>query len=183
MKPPKIPDDPDFTAEMSDVRPLQNRSGRVSAQSTAPIMINPDRSRPIPRRPLHGTGASEMDSATLKHLKAGKIRPQARLDLHGYRADAARAAVIDFVTSAAARGLRCVLVVTGKGGAGTEAQSNQPWGTEGRSAPGVLRRSLPEWAAATPLDGLVLRASAAAPEDGGSGAYYLYLRRTHNKNT
>ena len=59
-------------------------------------------------------------------------------------------------------GKRCILVITGKGSLETG---------------GVLRRMVPLWINQSPLRGVVIAIEKAIPRDGGSGAYYLLLRR------
>ncbi len=72
---------------------------------------------------------------------------RARLDLHGYDQDRARAALHGFISRAHADGARAVLVVTGKG----------------RLGDGVLRRRVPEWLAEAPSRPLVAGLSAGRP--------------------
>lgn len=85
----------------------------------------------------------------------------ARLDLHGYDQDQARAALHGFISRAHADGARAVLVVTGKG----------------RLGDGVLRRRVPEWLAEAPSRPLVAGLSAADRRHGGEGALYVALKR------
>ena len=82
------------------------------------------------------------------------------MDLHGCRAQDAHGAVQAFLAQAMAEGLRCVAIVTGKGGGG-----------EG----GVLRRELPHWLNAPSLRPLLL--GAAHPHHSNPGAVHLLLRR------
>ena len=42
---------------------------------------------------------------------------------------------------------------------------------------GVLKWHVPEWLKRPPLSGLVLALAEARPADGGSGAFYVLLRR------
>ncbi|MCW8922461.1 MAG: Smr/MutS family protein, partial [Gammaproteobacteria bacterium] len=52
---------------------------------------------------------------TLKKLRKGKFHINNSIDLHGMTADRAHSALIGFIGSAHAQGLRLVLVITGKG--------------------------------------------------------------------
>lgn len=85
----------------------------------------------------------------------------ARVDLHGLTHDQARAALTAFIEDACARGLRGVLVITGKGALGD----------------GVLRRRAPEWLAEPPLRQRVAGLSEAHRRHGGEGALYVALKR------
>jgi DNA-nicking Smr family endonuclease len=89
------------------------------------------------------------------------------LDLHGYTQDEAFAALTSFLYAAHARDAACVLVVTGKGG-----RSRM-----GESAPGVIKRRLPEWLASSGLRPIVSGMAAAHRRHGGEGAAYVFLRR------
>ena len=111
-----------------------------------------------PPAPVHG-----VDGRTFARLKRGRIRPEARLDLHGRTLAEAQREVGAFLARSAARGLRCVLVITGKGRVGAPG--------------GTLRTELPRWLDAARADGRVLAAAEARQEDGGAGARYVLLRR------
>ena len=62
------------------------------------------------------------------------------------------------IVSAAQEGCRCVLVITGKGS-------------------GVLNGHVPNWLKQQPMSPHVLALAEARPKDGGSGAFYVLLRR------
>jgi DNA-nicking Smr family endonuclease len=112
----------------------------------------------------------QMDAKAHGRLKRGKLRPEARIDLHGMTLAQAHPALIGFIQRAATDGRRLVLVITGKG------KSRD----EGGPIPtrlGVLRHQVPGWLAAPPLGPLVLQVTPAHQRHGGGGAYYVYLRR------
>ena len=110
-----------------------------------------------------------MDRRRRDKLRRGKIEPEARLDLHGMTSERAHAALVGFLVDAHARGLRLVLVITGKGRAGADTMVPERHG--------ILRHSLPHWLAAPPLVGRILEVTPAHARHGGSGAFYVYLRR------
>lgn len=113
----------------------------------------------------------QVDAATERRLSRGKQVPEARIDLHGMNRDQARQALTGFLLSARGRGLRLVLVITGKG-------RNRPDdGLAVPSRPGALRNDLPQWLQMAPLNGMVLDLRLAHRRHGGAGAYYIYLRR------
>ena len=114
--------------------------------------------------------APSMDRRTYERMRRGRLEPEARLDLHGMTAERAHAALTRFVLSAHGRGLRLVLVITGKGRTGGDA-AHAP------HRAGVLRNALPHWLSQPPLAGHVLDARPAHARHGGAGAVYLYLRR------
>ena len=111
-----------------------------------------------------------MDRKAHRRLMRGKLSPEARIDLHGMTLADAHPALLRFVADAHARGLRLVLVITGKGKA---RDDDGPIPTR----VGVLRHQVPQWLSAGPLRPLVLQVAEAHQRHGGSGAFYVYLRR------
>jgi DNA-nicking Smr family endonuclease len=108
-----------------------------------------------------------LDRKAFARLKRGRSQPEARLDLHGMTLAQAEPALHRFLSSAQARGLRLVLVITGKG------QGRDDWGPI-PEAPGILKRTIPAWLAADPS---VLQVTEAHQRHGGAGAFYVTLRR------
>ena len=111
-----------------------------------------------------------MDKKAFKDLKRGKLTPEARLDLHGMTLDRAHPALIRFILDAQARGLRLVLVITGKG---KNRDDHGPIPVRH----GVLRHQVPQWLGMPSLSQAVLQISQAHQKHGGGGAYYVYIRR------
>ncbi|MDA7427673.1 Smr/MutS family protein [Primorskyibacter aestuariivivens] len=113
----------------------------------------------------------EMDKKAFGRLKRGKLRPEARIDLHGMTLAQAHPALTGFVLRAHAEGKRLVLVITGKG-----KPSNDDGPIPRRR--GVLRHEVPHWLRSGPLRNIVLQISESHIRHGGAGAYYVYLRRS-----
>lgn len=109
-----------------------------------------------------------MDHKTHRRMTQGKLRPEARLDLHGMTLAQAQPELVDFILSCRATGLRLVLVITGKG-----RGDHGPLPTR----PGALRHQVPVWLHHPPLSAAVQQVTAAHYRHGGEGAYYVYLRR------
>lgn len=111
-----------------------------------------------------------MDAKAFARMSRGKLSPEARLDLHGLTLAEAHPQLIGFVLGAQAQGLRLVLVITGKG--------RRP--SDDGPVPqrhGILRHQVPQWLAQAPLGQAVLQVAEAHLRHGGSGAFYVYLRR------
>lgn len=126
-------------------------------------------SRPAVKEPLR------MDRRIHARMTRGKLAPEARIDLHGMTLAQAHAALNGFITAASRRGLRLVLVITGKGqGGGRDAGAD--YGPIPRRA-GALRHEVPQWLRRAPLRALVLDIHEAHRSHGGAGALYVYLRR------
>ena len=115
-------------------------------------------------------GPLNMDKKNFGRMMRGKLRPEARLDLHGLTLADAHPALHRFILSAFSRGFRLVLVITGKGKE-KEAIGPIPVRT------GALRHQVPIWLRAPSLAHAVLEVSQAHHRHGGAGAYYVYLKR------
>ena len=111
-----------------------------------------------------------MDRKTFQTLKRGKKNPEARIDLHGMTLAQAQPALFRFVSDAHAKGLRLVLVITGKG---KDRDSCGPI----PERLGALRHQVPQWLSGGPMASMVLQITPAHQKHGGGGAYYVYLRR------
>ena len=100
---------------------------------------------------------------------------EARLDLHGMTLAEAEPAVRDFIRRQYASGKRCVLIITGKGTGKIEKNKDEDLWFESR--PGGIRRNFFHWLDNPDLKPLVLSVSPARAAHGGSGAFYVLLRR------
>lgn len=143
----------------------------------APFALGEKASAPSPRldQPFSLKAALSdqpltMDAKTHDRMTRGKLVPEARLDLHGMTLTEAHDALIHFVLSTRARGFRLVLVITGKG---KSARDDSPM----PHRIGALRHQLPHWLRLPPLAPVVQQFTEAHLRHGGSGAYYVYLRR------
>lgn len=112
----------------------------------------------------------QMDQKAFGRMRRGKLKPDARIDLHGMTLAQAHPALTGFVLRSASAGHRLVLVITGKG---KNRDDDSPIPTRF----GVLRHQVPQWLSMAPLGGLVLQVSESHIRHGGQGAYYVYLRR------
>ena len=101
----------------------------------------------------------------LSQLRSGEIPWQARLDLHGYRPDAARDSLCHFIEHQFNLGNRCLLIIHGKGGLRGEAP--------------ILKNHVNHWLKQLPN---VLAFHSALPRDGGSGALYVLLQRQRSES-
>lgn len=126
--------------------------------------------RPVQNDTAQKPAPLAMDARTFARMKKGKLGIEARLDLHGMTLDQANSALARFIHQAHASGKRLVLVITGKG-------HDDPHGPFALEQRGALRRQVPLWLTSGPLRSIVLQISQAHRSHGGSGAYYIYLRR------
>jgi len=112
------------------------------------------------------------DRKAARKLRQGQIEIEARIDLHGMRQHEAHAALRRFLMSCFGRGLRWVLVITGKG-APQRARDPEGFGVSER---GVLRKNVPMWLSEPELRAVVVSFTTAAIPHGGEGALYVQLR-------
>jgi DNA-nicking Smr family endonuclease len=125
---------------------------------------------PLPQQSArHG-----LDRNSKNRLKKGEIPIEARLDLHGRTLAAAHKELTHFLKNSYVSGLRCVLVITGKGGRAQKKEVSLP---PQDPSQGVLRQNLSLWLEHPDLSGIILGASPARPHHGGEGAVYILLRR------
>ena len=95
-----------------------------------------------------------------RRIRLGSIRPEATLDLHGYRQGEALALLQEFLAEALHRRLRMILIIHGQG----YRSSNEA----------VLKPLVQRWLADQPE---VLAWCPAQARDGAGGATYVYLRQ------
>lgn len=112
----------------------------------------------------------QMDAKAFGKMTRGKLSPEARIDLHGMTLAEAHPELIRFILNAQSDGLRLVLVITGKG------KRRDDTGPIPQRM-GALRHQVPQWLRMAPLGPAVLQVAEAHLKHGGSGAYYVYLRR------
>jgi DNA-nicking Smr family endonuclease len=124
----------------------------VQARIVAPAKPAPPPLAPIGRRER-------------SHLSRGRKDIDARLDLHGMTQTRAHRALFGFLQRAHHDGMTFVLVITGKGKMGSEAER------------GVLRRQVPHWLGLPEFRSLVVGFEEAGIGHGGEGALYVRVRR------
>jgi DNA-nicking Smr family endonuclease len=160
-----------FQAAMGDVTPLKGRRHRPPSESKPkrapgrePAAIVASAVRRAPAAAADFAFDRDIDRA----LARGRRSPEAKLDLHGMTLAAAERAVARFLEEAAALDLRVVLIVTGKG--------LRPEG--GRIVGGRIRAEFPGWLERPTNRARVRGLKPAHPRHGGSGAFYVLLRRS-----
>lgn len=160
--------------------PVRKALRETETESFAQLLDAPGgHKKPAPRvRAAKKTAAlpGELDPHDAKSIRRGRIEIDARIDLHGMTQTRAHETLVRFVQRSAAQHLRCVLVITGKGG--RRSDEDDPYANFGA---GVLRVQLPHWLEAPELASLVISSGPAAPQHGGDGARYVLLRRKRTR--
>ena len=111
-----------------------------------------------------------MDYKLHTKMRQGKIRPQAKLDLHGLNLAQAQPTLTKFILDAHGKGLRLILIITGKG------RNSEDYDVIPKRK-GVLKASVPNWLSMEPLSSKILQITNAHVKHGGGGAFYVYLRK------
>jgi hypothetical protein len=163
-----------FESELGDAALLKPAPRAPSPKLKSQKVRKPE---PVQAPTPNNAGVLGLDGRTAGRLDRGELEPEARLDLHGLTERAAHAALITFVRAARARKLRLVLIVTGKGGATPTVDEPFDLGLDTRRR-GVLRRMTPRWLREPELSAFVADIRDAHRRHGGSGALYVYLRRS-----
>ncbi|MEM0985718.1 MAG: Smr/MutS family protein [Pseudomonadota bacterium] len=107
------------------------------------------------------TAAAVVERGRERKVRRGQVPIAARLDLHGHTQSSADQTLRHFVAQQRQSGARCVLVITGKGRDGTS----------------VLKRNFLAWLESPSARAMVSGVAEAHPRHGGSGAFYVWLRR------
>ena len=165
-----------FKAAMAGVRPIKGR------KASKPALVPPLRRSGEEQKPARITATvpsargieeagpiveAPFDRDIGRALARGKRSPDGKLDLHGMMLGAADRAVAEFLARSSEQGLRIVLIVTGKG---LRLEG-------GRVLGGRIRAEFLGWLDRADNRARVAGVRAAHPRHGGSGAFYVLLRR------
>jgi len=162
-----------FRAAMAGVTPLK--------RSRAPVVPRPKAERPaVPQKgfaapvraaasPVAAPGIADQtfDRDVDRALSKGRRAPEAKLDLHGMTLTAAERAVASFIAGSSAQDRRVILIVTGKG---LRLDGGRVFG-------GRIRAEFLGWLDRAENRARVAGVRTAHPRHGGSGAFYVLLRR------
>ncbi len=97
-------------------------------------------------------------------------------DLHGYSLDNANTFIKNFIESSYEEGVQKLIIITGKG-----LHSNNYKNPYSSKNLGILRYSVPEFIRSNEsLMKLINNIQDASIEDGGSGSFYIYLKKKKN---
>jgi DNA-nicking Smr family endonuclease len=165
----------DIRAERAARRHTERHSASDEGSEASHARPNAIRSpaKPKPSPQPSPPAVAELDRRRVRRLTSGRIEIEARLDLHGMYQSEAHARLRAFLHGCYSRGLRHVLVVTGKGVA---IDHHRPFELEDRRDRGVLRRNVPLWLSEPELRTIVVSFTTAHARHGGEGALYVQLR-------
>ena len=109
--------------------------------------------------------------------KIKKIKKTKTLDLHGYTLNEANQIIENFIKKSYENKINKLIIVTGKG---IHSQNKKnPYVSKDL---GILKYSIPEFLKNnTELMSIISSTEEASVEDGGSGAFYIYLKKNNLK--
>ncbi len=194
VAPPPKPKQPRVTAEEEELafHRLMNGVTPLDSKARVPTVASVERS--LPRKTIEGARVEEADATLrlaelaqskfevvddgihaegkvqgvppdlMRKLRRGQLPIDARLDLHGKRAEEAKNSLAEFLRAMRTRGEKCVLVIHGKG-------RHSP------SGEAVLRGEMSAWLSQGPASASVAAFSSQMDPDGESGSMLVLLRR------
>ena len=115
----------------------------------------------------------DLDRRTSEKFRRGRMPIEAILDLHGLTQTQAEPVLSSFLGQCQAKGFRCVMVVTGKG----KRSRHEDGSDHMRGRYGILRESLLHWLNVASNRSHILAIHTAQRHHGGSGAFYILLKR------
>jgi DNA-nicking Smr family endonuclease len=168
-------------------RPMPERLGDLSAfdevlaqekaaedrvrQEKATLELNKSAAEPPPLvQPKQPAGRHHpLERPVKRKIAKGRLALEARIDLHGLIQSEAHVILLDFLIRAHERGLRHVLVITGKGSS--------------MGSDGALKRAVPFWFSKPEFRYLISSYESAAQHHGGEGALYIRLSRPRGEKS
>ena len=114
-----------------------------------------------------------LEKNTHKRILRNQIKISNKLDLHGKSIEESKIEVLKFITNNYLTQNRLLLVICGKG-----KRLDVAHGWQGT---GILNKKVPDWLNSKALFDKVLWFDYAKPEQGGKGAYIVYLRKLKNE--
>ena len=111
----------------------------------------------------------DKDFINKQNIRDEKIK---KIDLHGYTIEEANKAVEQFIQKCFDESVTKIIVITGKGLRSKNVEN--PYFSKDLS---ILKYSVPEFIESnTSLTNIIIQTTDAKVEDGGSGAFYVYLK-------
>jgi len=129
-----------------------------------PVSVNAAAQQPAEAPKEPGGIPHPLEKPVKRKLSRGHLALEARIDLHGMIQSEAHGILLDFLIRAHERGMRHVLVITGKGSS--------------LGSDGALKRAVPLWFSKTEFRYLISSYEPAARQHGGEGALYVRLSRS-----
>lgn len=152
----------------TEKKPTTSPSLKTKIPARLPLREESISSQPLEKLSSH----KNLPSSTHRIHRVRQVNIQARLDLHGYTRDQARKQLGQFLARCQGYGYLWVLVITGKGR--RRSESEESYNMPPRP---TLHDLVPQWLEEADFRSIVSAYTTAKPQDGGSGALYVRLKR------
>ena len=114
----------------------------------------------------------QLPNKDFKHQKIKNLKVRS-IDLHGYTLDEANKTIEDFINKAFSENINKLIIVTGKGL--HSKNEKDPYVSKDF---GILKYSVPEFITKNAsLMNMINEITDAKIEDGGAGAFYIFLKK------
>lgn len=153
---PSVTDDAAFFDIVIGEMPATTALPKTRKRQASAVPAAKKREVILPELRLGESGG--LDTAKFERLRRGCIRMQEKIDLHAHSRDVAFARLRTEIAIHREKGIRALLVITGKG-------------------KGILQEALPTYLNSEDIRSHILCFTPATPKDGGEGAFYLYLKK------
>ena len=114
-----------------------------------------------------------LEKNTHKKILKNQIKISKKLDLHGKSVEESKIEVFKFITNNFETQNRLLLIICGKG--------KRLGVTHGWQGTGILNKKIPDWLNSKALFNMILWFDYARPNQGGKGAYIVYLKKLKNE--
>lgn len=152
--------------QLSEIDAFLNEAEAEVEKASAAKPAASAATQPVSPKPKQTSGVHHpLERPVKRKIAKGRLALEARIDLHGLVQSEAHVMLLDFLMRAHERGMRHVLVITGKGSS---------LGSEG-----ALKRAVPMWFSKPEFRFLISSYETAAQHHGGEGALYIRLARRH----
>jgi DNA-nicking Smr family endonuclease len=157
----------EFDAFEEEIDNLETLKAAAKAKAEASVISALEQPAP-PKKPAPRQHHA-LELPVKRKLSRGHLKLEARIDLHGMFQSEAHTLLHSFLIRAHQRGLRHVLVITGKGSS--------------MGSDGALKRAVPMWFSKPDFSHLISSFETAAQNHGGDGALYVRLAREHGERS
>tara|TARA_Y100001970_G_scaffold113608_1_gene141690 strand:+ start:4793 stop:5212 length:420 start_codon:yes stop_codon:yes gene_type:complete len=114
----------------------------------------------------------QLSKKDLTHPQKKRFDKIKRIDLHGFTLDEANETIKNFINKCFNENVTKIVVITGKGLHSKNIEN--PYISKDSS---ILKYSVPEFIKSNKgLSNMIIKLSDATTEDGGSGAFYIYIK-------
>lgn len=151
-----------------DIKPIRKKTTKAAPKVKKPEIGNKTFPKILAtKKPTTNLKVSEIKDISLKQaqrMDRGEMVLDRTLDLHGMNVAQAHLLFEKCVKECYYSSKRNLLIITGKG-------------LKSPNREGKIRQEFKEWINTESIRSMILRVSQATQKDGGSGAYYVLLKR------